>query len=144
MVPTHTLHTSTSSIRTLFVRRLGYFNHGIAHYSISLLRRTSLVMCNSARWSFCLDLLLKFDLLSKQSTYVEMFVSLKYLISKILEKCCEQKTICLWRSVAPRTGSHRCCWEWTRCESRTALLQISGGRWRCRRKTRWAVKILIF
>ena len=144
MVPTHTLHTSILSIRTLFVRKWGYFNHGIAHYSISLLHWTSLVMSNSAQWSFCLDLLLEFDLLAMQSTYVEMFVSLKYLISKILEKCWEQKTIYLQRSVAPRTGSHQCCWEWTRCESRTALLQISGGRWRCQRKTRWAVKILIF
>ena len=86
MVPTHTLHTSILSIRTLFVRKLGYFKHGIAHYSISLLRRTSLV-CNSAQWSFCLGLLFKFDLLLMQSTYVEMFVSLKYLISKVLEKC---------------------------------------------------------
>ena len=87
MVPTHTLHPSILSIRTLFVRKWGYFNHGIPHYSISLLHWTSLVMSNSAQWSFCLDLLLEFDLLAMQSTYVEMFVSLKYLISKILEKC---------------------------------------------------------
>ena len=145
MVYTNTLHTGILSMRTIFVRKFGYINYGILHYSISLLRRASLVMCKSAQWSFCfMSLLSKFNPPLLQSTYVEMSVWLKYLISKIIEKRWEQKTICLQRSVAPRTGSHQRCWEWTRCESRPALLQISGGRWRCRRKTRCAVKILIF
>ena len=63
------------SIRTLFVRKFGYINYGIIHYSISMLRRASLVMCNSARCSFCLGLLSEYNLVSMQSWYVEVFVS---------------------------------------------------------------------
>ena len=62
---------------------------------ISLLRRASLVMCNSARCSFCFGLLPKYNLVSMQSWYVEVFVSEEHLISKILEKSGEQKTIYL-------------------------------------------------
>ena len=57
-----------------FVRKFGYINYGIIHYSISLLRRASLVMCNSAQCSFCLGLLSKYNLfmISRNVCFIRM------------------------------------------------------------------------